>query len=257
MNRPTPSGPFLLVLLVSFSLVSIASASGAANRSARTAADARPIPPRIAGQFEELHRAAPRLDSRVLALALSAASCATRTGAAPEARYLGVIDYSLPSTRRRFWLFDLEKNRLLTRELVAHGINTGGNRATRFSNTEGSRQSSLGLFRTAETYYGRNGYSLRLDGLEAGINELARPRAIVMHGAWYVTDQFAQQHGRLGRSWGCPALDEAVSRKVIDRIQGGHLVFSYYPDEEWLRSSQFLQCPASQPFQQTMVAAAQ
>ncbi|HVS63433.1 MAG TPA: murein L,D-transpeptidase catalytic domain family protein [Thermoanaerobaculia bacterium] len=254
MNRPTPSGPFLLALLVPFSLVSIATAPAA---NARTAADTRPIPPRIAGQLEELHRAAPRLDSKVLALALSAASCATRTGAAPEARYLGVIDYSLPSTHRRFWLFDLEENRLLARELVAHGVNTGGNRSARFSNVEGSRQSSLGLFRTAETYYGRNGYSLRLDGLETGVNELARPRAIVMHGAWYVTNQFAQQHGRLGRSWGCPALDEAVSRKVIDRIQGGHLLFSYYPDEEWLRSSRFLQCPASQPFQQTMVAAAQ
>jgi hypothetical protein len=253
LNRPIPSGPVLFVLAL-FPIVPFVSASAAAAKAA-PAGDIPRVAPAVTQQLQELRRAAPRLDPRVLSLALSAAECATRTGAAPDARYLAVIDYSLPSTRRRLWLFDLAERRLLSRELVAHGVNTGANRAFRFSNLEGSHQSSLGLFRTAETYYGRNGYSLRLDGLERGVNELARPRAIVMHGAWYVNEDFARQHGRLGRSWGCPALDEAVSRKVIDRIQGGHLLFSYYPDEDWLARSRFLNCPAAQPIQRTLAAA--
>lgn len=234
------------LLLLPLGFAARTSAASAAGMAAGTG-DHAPAAFAAESRFAGLREAAPRLDSRVLALALTAAECAVRTGAAPDARFLGVIDYSLPSTQRRFWLFDLEEGRLVARELVAHGVNTGENRATRFSNVEGSRQSSLGLFRTAETYYGGNGYSLRLDGLEQGVNELARPRTIVMHGAWYVTDDFARQHGRLGRSWGCPALDRAVSRKVIDRIQGGHLLFAYYPDEEWLASSEFLECSAAAP----------
>ncbi|HVS13820.1 MAG TPA: murein L,D-transpeptidase catalytic domain family protein [Thermoanaerobaculia bacterium] len=215
-------------------------------------------PAHVPAGFAELQREAPKLDPRVLSLALGAAECAIHSEAAPDARYLTVIDYSLPSTRRRLWLFDLEQRRLVARELVAHGVNTGEDRATRFSNVEGSRQTSLGLFRTAETYYGGNGYSLRLDGLERGVNDLARPRTIVMHGAWYVSEQFAREHGRLGRSWGCPALDRAVTRKVIDRIKEGHLLFAYYPDENWLHASQFLRCrdaPAP-PVQTTAIAAA-
>jgi hypothetical protein len=197
---------------------------------------------RTSSRFELLRAAAPGLDPDVLALALEASDCALRAGFAPEARYLAVIDYSLPSNRERFWVLDLAANAAVASELVAHGANTGENVARRFSNVEGSRQSSLGLFRTAETYDGSNGYSLRLDGLEEGVNDRARERAIVMHGAWYVSKGFAREHGRLGRSWGCPALDLAVSRKVIDRIQGGHLLFSYYPDAEWLATSRFLRC---------------
>lgn len=226
-----------LALGAAFLVLSAAPAL-AAKRSADVA------PPSIdQHRYHVLREAAPRLDPGVLGLALSAAECARRTEAAPDARYLAVIDYSLPSTKRRFWLFDLVRGELVARELVAHGVNTGENLAKRFSNVEGSRQSSLGLFRTAETYYGRNGFSLRLDGLEEGVNDLARPRTIVMHGAWYVSDEFAEQHGRLGRSWGCPALDRAVSRKVLERIQDGQLLFSYYPDEEWLKGSEFLSCP--------------
>jgi hypothetical protein len=203
-------------------------------------------PPELApapiDRFRNLRRAAPELDGKVLSLALTASECAQRAQVAPDARYLAVIDYSLPSTRHRFWLLDLDAQRLLAREMVAHGVNTGENEAVRFSNVEGSRQTSLGLFRTGETYRGRNGYSLRLDGLEPGVNHLARPRAIVMHGAPYVSPTFAREHGRLGRSWGCPALDQAIARKVIDRIKEGHLLFAYYPDQEWLGASAFLHC---------------
>jgi hypothetical protein len=107
---------------------------------------------------------------------------------------------------------------------------------------EGSRQSSLGLFRTAETYQGRHGYSLRLDGLEPGVNDHARDRAIVMHGADYVTPRVVAQFGRVGRSWGCPAVDSAINRELIDTIRGGTAVFAYYPDSHWLSESPYQTC---------------
>jgi hypothetical protein len=151
-----------------------------------------------------------------------------------------VIDYSLPTTRRRLWVLDVEREKVLFHELVAHGKGSGENYATRFSDEEGSLQSSLGLFQATTAYVGKHGYSLRLRGLEKGFNERAFQRSIVIHGAWYVSEAFAAQHGRLGRSWGCPALDRSVAKKVIDTIKGGTLVFAYYPDEKWLSASKFL-----------------
>jgi hypothetical protein len=176
----------------------------------------------------------------VVDLALRASSCAVRTGLVRAPSTLTLIDYSRRSVDRRLWVFDLATGRVLHRELVAHGRGTGGDRATAFSNVPDSHQSSLGLFVTGETYVGQNGYSLRLDGVDLGFNDRAHERAIVMHGAPYVSDDFARRAGRLGRSWGCPALDDAVARSVIDRIKGGNLVFAYYPDETWLHGSRLL-----------------
>jgi hypothetical protein len=139
-------------------------------------------------------------------------------------------------------VFDLDNNTLLFRELVAHGQGTGENMARAFSNRNGSHQSSLGLFRTAGTYQGNNGYSLRMEGLEPGTNDAAMERAIVMHGAPYVSAQNAQKQGRLGRSWGCPALRPEVAKQVIDSLKNGQMIFSYYPDSNWLARSPFLDC---------------
>ena len=201
-----------------------------------------PSPPAHAESttVERLAREAPTLDREVLTLAMRALACASRQTDAPAPATLSVIDYSLPSTEPRMWVFDLARGRLLYRELVAHGRNTGANLATRFSNSPGSRMSSLGMFRTAESYVGANGYSLRLDGLEPGFNDLARKRAIVIHGAPYVDGGIARGQGRLGRSLGCPAVRPAVARELIDRIRGGSLVFAYYPDPEWLQQSRLL-----------------
>jgi len=159
---------------------------------------------------------------------------------------LAVIDYSRPSTMPRLWVFDVAKRRLLNQELVAHGKNTGENYAQHFSNRVGSLQSSLGLFRTREAYNGSNGYSLRMDGMESGINDRAFERAIVIHGAPYVNTGFAQQHGRIGRSWGCPAVRAGVAREIIDTLKDGQFVFAYYPDQQWLAKSSYLNC-ASEP----------
>ena len=151
-----------------------------------------------------------------------------------------VIDYSRPSTEQRLWVFDLVDNTMLFKELVAHGKNTGADAATRFSNTPGSLQTSLGVFVTADIYRGEHGKSLRLDGLEAGFNDRARERAIVIHGADYVDQEHATQQGRLGRSWGCPALRPAVTPAVIDAIAGGAVVFAWGNDAVWQAQSTFL-----------------
>jgi hypothetical protein len=183
----------------------------------------------------------------VFEMALSAAACAERAGAVVAPATLTVIDYSRPSTAKRLWVFDLTRKELLYEELVAHGQGTGDNMATRFSNTPNSHQTSLGLFVTAESYVGQNGYSLRLDGLERGVNDRARERAIVMHGAPYVNEDAIPSLGRLGRSWGCPAVRPAVARKMIDTVKGGSLVFAYANDPVWLASSAYLgDCAAAQ-----------
>jgi L,D-transpeptidase catalytic domain len=177
----------------------------------------------------------------VFDMALNAASCAVKSGAVAAApQTLTVIDYSKPSSERRMWVFDLKSRALLFEELVAHGQGSGANLATQFSNEPETHRTSIGLFKTDTTYVGKNGYSLRLDGLDQGINDRARERAIVMHGASYVSAAFVKAMGRLGRSWGCPAISAAVAKQIIDRVKGGGLVFAYYPDPQWLKTSKYL-----------------
>jgi hypothetical protein len=173
---------------------------------------------------------APLANREALELALTAMRCAQNSGVGVDASRLAFIDYSRPSTEPRLWVFDIERNRLLYEEVVAHGRGSGENLAKVFSNVSGSHASSLGLFLTRETYHGRNGYSLRMDGLEPGVNDAAMERAIVMHGAPYVDPRAAEKQGRLGRSHGCPAVREAVARGMIDVLKDGQFVFAYYPD---------------------------
>ena|GEM_PF-2530322 len=154
-----------------------------------------------------------------------------------------VIDFSQPSTQQRLWVVDMETGQLLLQDRVSHG--SGSNSpsdpamASTFSNMEGSHQSSLGLALTAETYEGSNGYSLRLDGLEDA-NSNMRARAIVVHGASYAEDSFVEANGYLGRSNGCPAVALSRAAATIDLIKNGTLMFSYFPQEEWLNNSPFL-----------------
>src|SRR5256885_4429383 len=146
-----------------------------------------------------LLRQAPGLSSRVLKLALDAAQNAEEQGLITRRNLLTVIDYSLPSSQPRLFVFDLAARKVLFRELVAHGRNSGDNMATYFSNDPGSLASSVGLFVTDEPYIGGNGYSLRLKGLEQGINDMACSRMIVLHGAAYVSPAAGNALRRLGR----------------------------------------------------------
>ncbi|MEZ5313547.1 MAG: murein L,D-transpeptidase catalytic domain family protein [Thermoanaerobaculia bacterium] len=195
----------------------------------------------LAAEPAELAAAAPDLAPEVLDLALATLACSSDPAIA-DAPTLAIIDYSLPSTDPRLWLFDRERGDLLLHSLVAHGVGTGENFATRFSNVEGTRASSLGLFRGGEVYRGRNGISLRLDGLQPGINDRARARTIVLHGAWYVSPDFVREHGRLGRSWGCPAVEPKYTSFVIDHLKEGGALFVHGDDRSWLAKERNDRC---------------
>lgn len=150
-----------------------------------------------------------------------------------------IIDYSKQSSEERFFVVDVVNCKLLYKCLVAHGMETGEEKAEHFSNSPDSHMSCLGFFITGETYYGKNGYSLSLDGIEPGINDNARARAIVIHGASYVSPGFIEKYGRLGRSWGCPALPDNISKEIIDKIANGSCLFVYGNDPEYFKNSGF------------------
>ena len=180
------------------------------------------------------------IDSTVFAAALRAAANAVQRGDVTNPGTLTVIDFSRRSTEKRMWVYDLRSRTLLFDELVSHGRGSGQVMATAFSNDAESNRSSLGLYLTGETYIGKHGYSLRLDGLEPGFNDHARQRAIVMHAADYVNQKSALAQGYLGRSLGCPALRPEIAKSVIDAVKGGGLLFAYYPDPTWLKTSKYL-----------------
>ncbi len=158
-------------------------------------------------------------------------------GKLSDRNLLTLIDFSKPSTEKRFYTIDLENRKVLFHSLVSHGRNTGENMATSFSNKPHSNQSSLGFYVTGETYVGSKGYSMRLDGFDGSYNSNMRARAVVMHEADYVSEEWITKYGRLGRSQGCPALPKAISKKVIDTIKNKTLIFAYYNDTTYLRSS--------------------
>jgi hypothetical protein len=141
---------------------------------------------------------------------------------------LTIIDFSLSSTKKRLWVIDLSTNTILFNSLVAHGMNSGEEFANSFSNSPSSNKSSLGFYATAEVYQGKHGTSLKLDGLEQGINSNARARAVVMHGASYANPSILQSQGYLGRSQGCPAIPENLKNEIINTIKGKSCLFIYH-----------------------------
>lgn len=161
-------------------------------------------------------------------------------GSVGNKQFLTIIDFSQPSTVKRFYTLDLEDMTVRYHTYVAHGRNTGENMATEFSNVPHSNQSSLGFYVTGETYVGSKGYSLRLDGMEENYNGNLRDRAVVVHAAAYATESWIQRYGRLGRSQGCPALPPKVAKEIIDAIKDRTAIFTYYPDENYLANSTYL-----------------
>ena len=163
-----------------------------------------------------------------------------RQGMITNDKVITIIDYSRPSTQKRLFVLDMNRGKILCNTLVAHGRNSGGVYATDFSNEEASNKSSLGFFITQNTYSGANGYSLKLAGCEKGINDHAMNRAIVMHGAAYVSDAFIRNSGYLGRSLGCPAVPLSEHKKIIDIIRNGSCLFLYYPAKKFYKGSKIL-----------------
>ncbi|MXN92210.1 hypothetical protein GR160_13340 [Flavobacterium sp. Sd200] len=154
--------------------------------------------------------------------------------------YLAVIDFSLSSNSKRLWIIDMASKTVVYNTLVAHGRNSGNEFATAFSNANSSNQSSLGFYATGEIYNGKHGQSLKLDGLENGINSNARNRGVVMHAADYVSEAFTKQHHRLGRSQGCPALPVALTKEIVTLLQGKACLFIYHPTKSYFAKSKLL-----------------
>jgi hypothetical protein len=168
---------------------------------------------------------------------------------------LTLIDYSKPASEKRLWVFDLNTQKLLFFTYVSHGLKSGTLESNYFSNRFDSKASSIGVYRTNKTYYGRHGLSLKLDGLEPGFNDNADSRAIVMHGGWYVEEPFILKYGRAGRSWGCPAISDQLVTPIINLIKDKSLFVVYYPNPIWIKRSKFLagiQQP-TQPHQESFI----
>ena len=157
---------------------------------------------------------------------------------ASNKKLFSIIDYSKPSSEKRLFIIDFENHKLLYNTLVAHGKKSGYVNATKFSNKYGSHKSCLGFFRTGISYYGKRGYSLELEGLEKGINDNAKSRGIVIHGANYVDERIANGNGVIGRSWGCPAVSKKLSKQIINLLKGGSLLFVYGEDELYKEKSE-------------------
>jgi hypothetical protein len=176
----------------------------------------------------DLLQAAPTIRPEALHAALSAWDVLQSRGEISRP-ILTVIDYGLSSMTKRMWVFDLASRQLVFHELVAHGRNSGEDMTQSFSNQEGSLMTSLGAFVTGTTYNGRNGYSLRLRGMEPGVNDQAEARTIVVHGAPYVCEEVAHKLGRLGRSHGCPAVRLEIARTLIDEVKDRTLLYAWHP----------------------------
>jgi hypothetical protein len=182
-----------------------------------------------ADDVELIAQLAPKISPRVIEEAVNAMKCAQSHGIGVDARRLAIIDYTIPSREKRLWVVDIEAEKLLFEEHVAHGQKSGADIPTVFSDRNGSHQTSLGLFFSDSTYQGANGYSLKLHGLSKGFNESAMRRLIVMHGAAYVNPNAAVGMGRLGRSWGCPAVRVEIAKPMIDALKDGNFIYSHGP----------------------------
>ena len=162
------------------------------------------------------------------------------TGALANEQIISIVDFSKPSSEKRLFIIDLKNYKVLFNTYVAHGMQSGKEFANQFSNMPESNKSSLGFYETLGTYIGGNGYSLKLQGMEQGINDNANRRAIVIHGADYVDERLIHSQGYIGRSWGCPALPQRLTKSIINIIKDGTCLFIFSPERKYLASSKIL-----------------
>ena len=192
-------------------------------------------------QYEAWDLAKTGLSESAFKYAMKGFDYLKRKNALTRSNIISIIDFSKPSWQKRLFIIDVITGRVLKNTLVAHGRNSGKEYATEFSNRPESYQSSLGFYITQGTYMGSNGYSLRLKGCERGINDKAFDRAIVMHGAPYVSDDFINNRGFLGRSYGCPSIPAEMNKEIIDVIKNGTCLFIYHPTKKYYTRSKMLQ----------------
>ncbi|MBP9722659.1 MAG: murein L,D-transpeptidase catalytic domain family protein [Gammaproteobacteria bacterium] len=187
---------------------------------------------------KDIKSAAASIPKNVLDLAVTAYAKAEEKALVSNHK-LTIIDYSQPSNKKRMWVIDMDKKKVDINTYVSHGARSGGKIAKDFSNQMESHKSSIGVMKTGGTYMGKRGKSLYLHGLEKNVNDNVFRRHVVIHGATYVNDHKAKS-GQVGKSFGCPAVDAKIAKKLISEIAGGSIIFAYYPSTNWIKNSQFL-----------------
>ncbi|MES2430804.1 MAG: murein L,D-transpeptidase catalytic domain family protein [Bacteroidota bacterium] len=190
--------------------------------------------------YDSLRLGSLGLARQVFDYAMTGLTYMKEAGKVANENIISIVDFSKPSTQKRLYILDLKHYKVLFNTYVAHGMNSGQAFANNFSNIPESNQSSLGFYSTSGTYTGKNGYSMYLNGIEKGINDKAHERAIVMHGAPYVSEGMIRTKGYLGRSWGCPAVMEKLNKPIIDKIKNGTCLFIYSPNKNYLAHSAIL-----------------
>jgi L,D-transpeptidase catalytic domain len=198
------------------------------------------VSPKMGKLYEDLQLGAYGLSEYAYNNACKGFEYLKQKGSLANTHIISIIDFTKPSSKKRLFVIDVENEKLLFNTYVAHGQNSGQDYATNFSNQFDSYKSSLGFYRTSSTYMGKNGFSLKLQGLEAGINDNAEGRGIVMHGADYVNEQLIQSQGFIGRSWGCPAVKNELNKPIIEKIKNGTCFFIFGNNNSYLTSSRIL-----------------
>ncbi len=199
-----------------------------------------PAPSNISGLYDNLKLNSLGLSREAFDYAIKGYNHLRSTGKLKNDKIISIVDFSLPSGKRRLFILDLINYKILFNTFVAHGRNSGKDFANQFSNKNESYQSSLGFYVTRDTYDGKHGYSLRLEGEEQGINDNAINRAIVMHSAWYVNEKIVRSQGYIGRSQGCPAIPEELNKPIIEKIKNGSCLFLYSPNKKYISQSPIL-----------------
>ena len=194
----------------------------------------------IEAEYDSLHLENLGLSKTAFSYAMKGFNFLVQAGKLSKENIISIVDFSQPSSRKRLFILDLSNLRVLYNTYVAHGVNSGKEYANQFSNTPESFKSSLGFYETKSTYLGAHGYSLRLAGLERGINDNAEKRDIVIHSAGYVDESLIRSQGYIGRSWGCPALPEKLHKPIIDKIKNGSCLFIYSENDAYLKKSKII-----------------
>lgn len=210
------------------------------NTVSNTITDLMPAMPSAVSVYDSLKLNLAGLNRKAFELAQKGFEKLVEQGVILNDNIISIIDFSLPSTEKRLYVVDLKNYQVLYRTYVAHGRNSGTVIANSFSNNPSSYKSSLGFYKTLETYNGKHGYSLKLEGLEKGINDHAYRRAIVMHGADYVNPAFIPRQGYIGRSQGCPAVMTREATPIINTIKDGTCLFIYSPSTSYQHQSSIL-----------------
>jgi hypothetical protein len=229
---------FMLHLPVVFANTTVASAKKVVDPIITPAMDSKMLA--AVKMYDSLKLNIQGLSEHAFLYALKGFDYLKSSGKIANDHIISIIDFTKSSSQKRLFVIDIEHYKLLFKTYVAHGQGSGAEMATQFSNVPESFQSSLGFYRTSSTYMGKNGFSLKLCGLENGINSNAEERAIVMHAAPYVSEEIAQNQGHIGRSWGCPAVPEKLNKPIIEKIKNGTCLFIFSENKKYLHSSKII-----------------